>query len=110
MIAQPRRLPFGLIAAGWSTIAEQVIDKHRTMTDEAVTANAYQLAYEGVRLDLSSRTDRNTLLDFNERTDEALIAQFASVEIYRLDDGDVLPETDVSNAAAFEVGFHRMLS
>lgn len=62
------------------------------MRDETVVPNRNQLAYERVGLNPAPLTDDCSLLDLNERPDEAIIADVAAVQVGRLDDRHIRAE------------------
>ena len=62
-----------------STVAEEIVDKHGAMRNEAVVPNRDQIANERVGLDPATLPDLCPFLDFNERPDERFIADFTTV-------------------------------
>ena len=80
---------------GGVTIAEQVIDEHHTMTNEAVSSDGDKFADEGVRLDPRAGANANTALDFDEGTDEGVVVELAFVEVDGVNDGDIGAAGDV---------------
>jgi hypothetical protein len=78
--------------SGRATLAEQVVNKHRAVRNEAVVANRYQIANERVGLDSAPLPDLCPFLDFNERPDEGIIADVAAVQVCRLDDRHIRAE------------------
>lgn len=76
---------------------EEVIDEHRTVGDEAIIADRYEVADEGVRLYAAAFSDRRAFLDFDEWTDEAVISNRAGVEIDRLYHGNVFAKPNIDN-------------
>src|SRR6266566_8601264 len=91
MIAKFGRPP-KLCFSGLPTLAEQVVNKHGAMRNEAVVPNRNQLAYERVRLNPAPLPDLCPFLDFNERPDEGIIADVAAVQVCRLDDRHICAE------------------
>ncbi|OIQ62953.1 hypothetical protein GALL_555110 [mine drainage metagenome] len=69
------------------------------MADKTVLADRHQLADESMRLHAGSGADRRTLLDLGKRTDEAIVADLAAIQVARLDDLDPRAEFDVAHAA-----------
>ena len=57
----------------------------------ALLADRYELADEGVRLHLGSRADHDPALNLHERSNGAAVAQGAFVQVDGLHDSDVLP-------------------
>ena len=53
-----------------TAIREKVIDKHGSMGDKAIVANRDKLTNERVGLNSATLTNRRSLLDFNEWTNE----------------------------------------
>src|SRR5712692_6283516 len=51
-----------------------------------------------MRLDPAPLPDLYALLNFDERTDERVVIDRATIEIDRLHNGDVLPELDVDDS------------
>ena len=62
------------------------------MRNETVVPDRNQLAYERVGLNPAPLTDDCTLLDLNERPDEAVIADVTAVQVGRLDDRHIRAE------------------
>ena len=56
------------------------------MTDETILTDADEFADEGVRLHPRARTDHHALLYFRERSNKAVVADLAAVDIARHDD------------------------
>ena len=71
---------------------KRIIDEHGAMRNEAFVSNRYELTDERVRLNSASLPDRYSLLYFYEWSDEAVIANCASIEIDRLHDSYVFTE------------------
>jgi len=78
-----------------TAIREKVVDKHGSMGDKAIVTNRDKLTNERVGLNSATLTNRRSLLDFNEWTDEAAISNCAAVEIDRLHNGYILTKCDV---------------
>lgn len=78
--------------------SEKVVDEHRPMRDETIIANGDELADERVRLNPATLPDLCPFLDFNERPDEGVVADFAAIEIDRLHDSDVPAEFYIDNS------------
>ena len=74
------------------------------MGDKAIVANRDKLTNERVRLNSATLTNRRSLLDFNEWTDEAAISNCAAVEIDRLYDGHVFTKLDIDNSGMPDFG------
>jgi hypothetical protein len=91
MIAKFGRPP-KLWFSGRATLAEQVVNKHGTMRNEAVVPNRNQLAYERVGLNPTPFTDDCSILDLNERADERVIANVTAIQVCRLDDRHICAE------------------
>ena len=81
MIADLRRFPFGLIAAGRTTFTEQVVDEHGAMTYETIIAYSDQLANKTVRLHPRSVADGYFSLNFSKRAYETIITNGASIDV-----------------------------
>jgi hypothetical protein len=62
------------------------------------SADGHKFANEAVRLDPTTLPNDNVPLDFNEWTDETVVADGAAVKIYGTGDGHVLSESNVDNA------------
>jgi hypothetical protein len=71
--------PPKLRLASRSTREEQVINKHRTMRDEAVVTDRDQVADERMRLNAASLADGCSLLYLDKRPDEGIIADVTTV-------------------------------
>ena len=68
------------------------------MRDETVVPDRYELTNKGMRLDTASLPNLHSLLNFDERTDERIVIDLATIEIHRLYNSDVLPEFDVDDS------------
>jgi len=68
------------------------------MRYEAVLADAYEFADEGVGLDSGSHSDFYTLLDLYEWANEDLVSDYAAIQIGWLDDGHPFAELDVDDS------------
>jgi hypothetical protein len=78
MIAKLSRSP-KVWVAGRTTVIKQVVNEHSTMRNETVVTNRDELANEGVRLNPAPLPNSCPFLNFNERTDERVIADVAAV-------------------------------
>ena len=58
---------------------EEIINKHRSVRNEAVVPNRDQIANERVGLDPAALSNLCPFLDFNERPDERFIADFTTI-------------------------------
>jgi hypothetical protein len=67
------------------------------MRNEAIVAERYELTDECVRLNPASVADPYSLLYLYKWTNEAVISDCASIEIYRLHDRDVLTKRYINN-------------
>ena len=85
-------------------LAECVIDEHHAMADKTILADRHQLADEGMRLHAGAGADHRALLDLGKRSDEAIVADLAAVQVARLDDLDARAEFDVAHAALMHLG------
>ena len=65
------------------------------MTDEDVIFDGHALTHERVAGNLAAAADTGVLLNFNERTNLGLIADFATVEIDELRKLDAFSKCDV---------------
>jgi hypothetical protein len=61
------------------------------MTDKDVVLDGHALANKGVRGDLAIPSDEGVLLDLDERSDPAVVADRAAVEIDEGKNFDVFP-------------------
>jgi hypothetical protein len=96
-VAKPGRTPQ---TAVWrrTALIKEIVDEHRSVRDKTVVPDRDQLANKGMRLDTASLPNLHSLLDFDERTDERIVIDIATIEIDRLDNGDVLSEFDIDNS------------
>jgi hypothetical protein len=62
-----------------TTVTKQVVNEHGTMRNETVVTNRDELANERVRLNPAPLPKGCSLLNFNERPDERVIADIAAV-------------------------------
>ena len=97
MVAKFGRAP-QIAASRRASLNKEIVDEHRTMRDEAVVPDRYELANKCMRLDTASLPDLHSLLNFDERTDERIVIDLAPIEIDRLHNGDVLPEFDIDDS------------
>ncbi len=65
--------------SGRTTGDEQIINKHRSMRNEAVVPDCDQVADERVGLNPAPLSDGCSLLYLNERSDESFIADFTTI-------------------------------
>jgi hypothetical protein len=77
---------------------KQVIDEHCSMGNETIVTYGNQIADKGVRLNAASLSNRYSLLYFDERPDERVIANGAAVQVCWFDNGDVLAELNVDES------------
>jgi len=73
------------------------------MADKAVIADRHQFADEGVGLHPGAGADHHAFLDFRERSDEAVVADLASVKIAGLHDPDPRAEFDVAHGGLIQL-------
>jgi hypothetical protein len=92
-------LPEGPVAAGWTSLAEGIVNEHGTVRDEAIAADSNELAYKGVRLDSGIVADNDAFLDFDEGANKNVIADFAFIDVNGFNDLYVMAELNVSNSA-----------
>jgi len=78
MIANLGRVPKFWFASR-TTVTKQVVNEHSTMRNETVVTNRDELANERVGLNPAPLPNGCSLLNFNERPDEGLIADIAAV-------------------------------
>lgn len=95
VIAYLSGLPQLFAALCRATFAEEVIDEHDAMTDEAVIAHGHQLTDEAMGLYFASLPYAYVLLYLYKGTNEGIVAYGATIKVDRLYHGDVLPEGDV---------------
>ena len=62
-----------------TTVAEQIVNEHRTMRNETVVTNRDELADERVGLNATPLTDGCSFLNLDERPDEGVITDVAPV-------------------------------
>ena len=65
--------------AGGSAGAEEVVNKHRAVGNEAVVANRNEVTDERMRLNATTLADDCSLLYLNERSNESFIADVATI-------------------------------
>jgi hypothetical protein len=97
MVAKFGRAP-EIAASRRTSLIKEIVDEHRSMGDKTVVPDRDELANKGVRLDTASLPNLHSLLDFDERTDERVVIDLATIEIDRLHNGDVLPEFDIDDS------------
>jgi hypothetical protein len=81
-----------------ATVAEQIVDEHGAMRNEAVVPHSNELADERVGLNPAALADGCPLLYLDEGPDKTVISNRAAIEIDRLNDGDVFAELHIDNA------------
>ena len=106
-IADPRRTPEILSSLGGTAGGKEIVDEHCAVRDETIVSDRDQLADEGVGLDSASLSDHDAALNFDEGPNEAIVADFATVEVDRLDDCDSAAESHVDDARLSNRGFCR---
>ncbi len=102
MIPYCGRHPQFFLPARWTAGYEGVIDEHHPMADEAIAADGNEFADEAVRLYARPRANGHAALDFDERTDEAVVADLAVVDVDRFDDFNIGAESHASDANLLE--------
>src|SRR6266550_9446920 len=75
----------------------KIINKHRSMRNEAVVPDCDQVADERVGLNPAPLSDGCSLLYLNERSDESFIADFTTIQVCRLYDGHICTELHIDN-------------
>src|ERR1039458_3703919 len=98
MVANVSFLPKGFVSASRTALLEQIIDEHHPMRNHSVISDGYQFTNKGVRLNLAAFANLYPFLNFDERSNEATLADGAAIEIDRLSDFDVLTKQDINNA------------
>ena len=68
------------------------------MTDETVVAYCNQFADKAMRLNAAARANHDTLLDFDERSDKHVVAEFAFIYISGGHYVDVATTDDIANS------------
>jgi hypothetical protein len=96
MIAKSSRSP-KIWFSSRSTVAEQIVNEHRAMGNEAVVADRDQIADKRVGLNPAALSNGCSLLYLNERSDERFVADVAAVQVCRFDDSHVCAEPYVNN-------------
>ena len=79
----------------------------QSVRDEAIVSDGYQFANEGVGLHSAPPSDHDAVLNFDEGPNEAIVSNFATVEVDRLDDCDSAAESHVDDARLSNRGFCR---
>ena len=97
LVAKFGRAP-EIAASRRTSLIKEIVDEHRPVRDKAVVPDCDSLANKGMRLDTASLSDLYALLNFDERTDERVVIDLATIEIHRLHNGDVLPEFDIDDS------------
>src|SRR6202521_141221 len=99
-----RRLP--QIAAGTCRRPDpvRIVYEHGPMRHHAVRPDFHQLTDEGMRLDTRARADDRATLDLDERADEHIVLQTATIDVRRLHNGHVLPHLDVHDSRLSQAG------
>jgi len=96
MIAKFGRPP-KLWFSGRATLAEQVVNKHGAMRNEAIVSNRYELADERVGLNSAPLADICSLLYLYKWPYKCSITNCAPIEIDWLHHRDVLAEYYIDN-------------
>ena len=96
MIAKFGRPP-KLRLSGRATVAEQVVDEHSAVRNEAILPDRNQFAYERVRLNPAPLTDSYAPLYLDEGSNEAAICDDATIQIDRLHHSDIFSESDIDD-------------
>ena len=94
-----------LSSLGGTAGGKEIVDEHCAVRDETIVADRYQLANEGVGLDSAPLSDHDAVLNFDKRPNEAIVSNFATVEVDRLDDCDSAAESHVDDARLSNRGF-----
>lgn len=81
-----------------ATVAEQIVDEHGAVRNEAVVTYIDEITDKGMGLNATAPPDRCPLLYLDERPDETLISDRTAIEINRLNNGDVFAELYIDNA------------
>ena len=81
-----------------------IIDEHGAVRNEAIVSDRNEFADEGVGLNPAALADRYALLYLDEWPNEAVISNRATIEIDRLHDSDILPESGVHNSSMPDLG------
>src|SRR5437899_11235346 len=105
VIAKLGRAPEITPSSGRPPGREPIVDEHRPVRDDTVIADGHELADECVGLDAAPLANDDVSLDLDERADEAVITDGASVQVDRLDEGDVFPERDVDDSRGKDAWF-----
>jgi hypothetical protein len=77
---------------------KRIVDEHHTVADEAVVTDGHEVADERMRLNPAPAADGGATLDLDERADERVGTNAASVQVRGLDHRDVLAEFDVDDS------------
>lgn len=86
----------------WCAISKGVVDKHYSVSYEAVIINVCEWADEAVALDSTMATYGHIALDFDKWTDEDIITKGAFIEIHRLDHAEILAVRDVADTRVLD--------
>ncbi len=92
MVAQTGRAPELLSTPGRAAVGKKIVHKANAMPDKAIVPDLDQITNEGVRLNTGSFPDFAPRLNFDKRTDEAVVANLTAVNIGWLDNGHVFTE------------------
>jgi hypothetical protein len=95
--------PLVPISSGWFSVLEKIVYEHRSMRDETIVSYSDKLADKCVGLNSASLTNPDPLLNLDERPNEGIVTNDASVKIDRLDDRDILSQIDINNAGQAEI-------
>ena len=79
------------------TLRKQVVDKHCSMPDKTIITNRHQFTYEAMRLNSCPFANHNTTLNLHERTDERRVADQAFIQVYRLDQCNILTKLNFAD-------------
>jgi len=85
------------VFSGRAAVNKEIVDKHGPVRNEAVVPNRYELADKRMGLNPAAFTDDNSLLNFYERSDEAIVTYFAAIKVDRLDDRNAFTKRYVNN-------------
>jgi len=88
--------------------AEEVIDKHDPMRDDAIVANGNTFADEAMGLHLAATANPDAALDFYKWTNSAFSPYFATIKIDGLGDTDVASKADIHDANGILCRLHFM--
>jgi hypothetical protein len=105
IIADPGRTPKILSSLGGAARRKEIVDEHGAMGDETIVPDRHELADECVGLHSAPIANDDAALDFDKGPNEAIVSNFAAVEVYRFGDCYSAAESNINDAGLPNRGF-----